>query len=77
MSNLRNSPSAAATASRTRAALASKSRCAPPNGSSMTSSTNFARDKSAAVTFIASAACGALSALRHRIEAQPSGEITA
>jgi hypothetical protein len=31
---------------------------------------------SAAVIFMASAAAGASSAVRHRIEAQPSGEMT-
>ena len=54
----------------------SGARWAPPIGSGITSSITSSFFRSAAVTFIASAASCALALLRHRIEAQPSGEIT-
>src|SRR5262249_40617788 len=55
---------------------ASGSRCAPPSGSGTIRSTTPSACWSAAVIFIASAASAALSAVRQRIDAQPSGEIT-
>jgi hypothetical protein len=55
----------------------SGARCAPPSGSGMMLSMIFNSSKSCAVIFIAAAASCAFSALRQRIEAQPSGEITA
>src|SRR5262249_9712176 len=58
------------------ATAAAGSRCAPPIGSATTRSTTPSFCRSAAVIFIASAASAALSPVRHRIEAQPSGEIT-
>ncbi|CSI42267.1 Uncharacterised protein [Vibrio cholerae] len=42
----------------------------------MISSINSSSFKRGAIRPIASAACGALSESRHRIDAQPSGEIT-
>ncbi len=59
------------------AIAASGSRWAPPRGSATIRSTTPSALRSEAVIFIASAASDALSAVRHRIEAQPSGEITA
>ncbi len=53
------------------------SRWAPPTGSGTIRSITPSCFRSCAVTRIASAASAALSAVRHRIEAQPSGEITA
>ena len=51
-------------------------RCAPPSGSGTIRSMTSSRSRSAAVIRIASAASAAFSAVRQRIEAQPSGEIT-
>ena len=56
--------------------VAAGSRCAPPIGSGTTSSISSSCSRSCAVNFNASAAAWALSALRQRIDAQPSGEIT-
>ncbi|CNU54322.1 Uncharacterised protein [Salmonella enterica subsp. enterica serovar Bovismorbificans] len=58
------------------AAIASGLRCAPPSGSGMMESISFSSFRRGAMMPIASAANGALSALFHKIEAQPSGEIT-
>jgi hypothetical protein len=51
-------------------------RCAPPTGSGSTSSTSLSLNSRSAVRFMASAATSFLSALFHRMDAQPSGEIT-
>ena len=50
--------------------------CAPPIGSEIISSTTLSFDKSTAVSLSASAAYFILSEFFHKIEAQPSGEIT-
>ena len=54
----------------------SGARCAPPSGSGMISSMIPSYFRSCAVSFSATAASRIFSASFHRIEAQPSGEIT-
>ena len=61
---------------RRRRSSSAGARCAPPSGSGMIWSTTPSSCRSWAVSRIASAAAGACSPLRHRIAAQPSGEIT-
>ena len=58
------------------AAIAAGSRCAPPRGSGTMRSISLCSSSRGAVRPNASAASRALSALFHKIEAQPSGEIT-
>ena len=59
-----------------RRAVSAGSVWAPSPGSGTTMSTTPRAFWSAAVIFIARAAVGASSAVRHRIAAQPSGEMT-
>src|SRR5690606_11143938 len=63
-------------ARRSRRAITRGSRWAPPTGSLTARSMRPSSLSWGAVMFSASAATGAFSELRHRIEAQPSGEIT-
>ncbi|PAV69929.1 hypothetical protein WR25_02743 [Diploscapter pachys] len=68
--------SASRSASPSRRIASAGSRCAPPSGSGTIVSITPKVLRSCAVTRIASAASAALSAVRHRIDAQPSGLIT-
>ena len=63
-------------ASLSRAAVVTGSVWAPPGGSSTTRSMTPRATWSMAVIFIAAAAVAAWSGSRHRIAAQPSGEMT-
>ena len=71
-----NSSSISPIASPTRRIASSRSRCAPPRGSGITRSMTPSAKRSPAVRRSASAASRIFSASFHRIEAQPSGEIT-
>src|SRR5262249_1181814 len=68
--------SSRATASATASAAASGSRCAPPAGSCTTESAMPSSSRSLAVIFISRAAVSTFFWSFHKIDAQPSGEMT-